>query len=250
MRIYSLKWRITSYSSYNFSYLKGFEQIVGANSTTYYLVDSSVKRILLFDEYWQFKTFKTINDTLNYIKAIGKELYISGDNGFYKTDQNINILLNYSNNKSFHRGIYYNETSDLLYVSLSGSAFKIRVFNRNLTLMRTIATSNFVPYSLNSYMNTLFVGTKNGSVLVLENETIKTVYNDVCEQTSTVSSILIDEFGYMAVTCYQINMVHLYNVNGANMNISIPTAARPFNIAIDSHGRLIINTPNELDIYY
>ena len=116
--------------------------------------------------------------------------------------------------------------------------------------MRTIATSNFVPYSLNSYMNTLFVGTKNGSVLVLENETIKTVYNDVCEQTSTVSSILIDEFGYMAVTCYQINMVHLYNVNGANMNISIPTAARPFNIAIDSHGRLIINTPYELDIYY
>ena len=248
MRAYSLKWRFKKYSSYSLSYLKGFEQVVGANTTTYYLVD--MQKILLFDEYWQFKAFKTINDTHNVIKPVGNEFFISGDNGFYKTDENINILLNISSIKSYYRGIYYNETSDLLYVSLSGSTFNIKVFNRNLTLMRTISISSFVPYSFNSYMNTLFVGTKNGSMLVLENEKIKTVYNDVCEQTSTVTSILIDKFGYMVVTCNQINMTHLYNINGIFMNISIPTAARPFNIAIDSHGRLIINTPNELDIYY
>ena len=126
------------------NWLKGFEQIVGANTTTNYLVDFGVKRILLFDEYWQFKTFKTINDTLNYIKAIGKELYISGDNGLYKTDENINIISNYSSSGAYYRGIYYNETSDLLYVTLSGSIFKIRVFNRNLTFLRAIDHLTFL----------------------------------------------------------------------------------------------------------
>ena len=144
MRTYSLKWRIRNYSNYSLSSLKGFEQVVSANSTTYYLVDSDVQKILLFDEYWQFKTFKTINDSLYFIKAVGNELYISGDNGFYKTDENINIIATYSSSGAYYRGIYYNETSDLLYVTLSGSIFKIRVFNRNLTFLRAIDHLTFL----------------------------------------------------------------------------------------------------------
>ena len=65
-----------------------------------------------------------------------------------------------------------------------------------------------------------------------------------------ITSIAIDKYGFMAVTCFFDSLIHLYHVNGSYMNIEIHTAYHPENIAIDSNGRLIINSISEFDIYY
>ena len=249
MRNYQIKFKIKKYSNFSINYAVGFEQFVDGSTTTYYLIDSHNCKIVLFDQYWQFISYVVVNDTLNYLVIAENQLFLSAENGIYKINRNGEIVKASPKSGAIYKGIYFNSTNSLLYVG-TYSSNKIQVFNQNLTFLRTIRTGSYIPYSLNAYGDTLFAGTTTGEILLFKNELIQKVFNNTCSTKTLITSIAIDKYGFMAVTCFFDSLIHLYHVNGSYMNIEIHTAYHPENIAIDSNGRLIINSISEFDIYY
>jgi hypothetical protein len=73
---------------------------------------------LVYDENWEYqKNISFANNSLAYAIEIENELYLTGDESVYKTDKSLNIINASYNNGSAYRGIYYNKTSDLIYVA-------------------------------------------------------------------------------------------------------------------------------------
>ena len=212
--------------------------------------------IVLIDEYWEYKSSIQFIDSPNYMKANGNQLFISGNDGLYKTDQYLNVTQTYQSYGAYYKGLYYNTTSALLY---AGNVYNhyLSVFDQNLTTLRTISTGSYIPYSFSFFDDTVYIGTSpvsspnlGGTILLLRNESIINVYSSICSLSSYITSILIDKYGFMAVTCYSDNMAHLYHINGTNMNIDMSFSSNPTSLAIDSKGRLVINNGNEINIYY
>ncbi len=92
LKNYQKKQTIKAYSTYQFSELTDFEQIVDVGITTYYAVDYTNNHIVSFNEYWEFQRFKITISRSVYIKAVNSDLYISADNYFYKTDKYLNVI--------------------------------------------------------------------------------------------------------------------------------------------------------------
>ena len=116
-------------------------------------------------------------------------------------------------------------------------------------MLDSISTGSCIPFGLNEYKNELFVGTMTGQILVIQNKTITKVYNTLCSGDRT-TSFLFDNNGYMSVQCAGGTASHIYHINGTYMNISLPTATSNFGMKIDSKGRLIATSANELNIFY
>jgi hypothetical protein len=241
-----LKYYQKRFTIKNFNRLFDFETIVDNNVTSYYAMDSAANTIVKFNEIWEFLSNKTLAGY--YIKLVDNEFFLSVDSGIVKTDKDLNIIKTFSSG-NYYRGLYYNETSKNIFVA-RWSAYIIEKFDLNLTLLDSISTGSNDPYGLNGYKNELFVGTANGQILVIQNKTITKVYNTLCSGERT-SSFLFDNNGYISIQCYAgIAGSHIYHINGTYMNISLPTATSNFGMKIDSKGRLIATSANELNIFY
>jgi hypothetical protein len=228
-----------------FNHLVDFETIVDNNVTSYYAVDYGAGKIIRFNENWEFLSIKTLAGC--FIKLVENEFFISSDSGILKTDKDLNILKTFSSG-TVYRGLYYNESSKNIFV-VKRDANLIEIFNKNLTLLDSISTGSYPPFGLNGYKNELFVGTRTGNILVIQNQTITKVYNTLCSG-DRLPSFLFDNNGYMSVQCYGGTSSHIYHINGTYMNISLPTATVNFGMKIDSKGRLIATSATELNIFY
>ncbi len=144
----------------------------------------------------------------------------------------------------------------MVYILTKGNVFfvvssgrnKIDVFDRNVTFKYSIPTGSYPPYGVNGFKNELFVSTSDGNVLVLQGKIITKVYNNLC--TGYITSLLIDNNGFMVVPCFSGTVSYLYHTNGTYMNKSMPIAVNTFGIRIDSKGRLITTSRSELDIFH
>ncbi len=220
-----------------------------SNPIQYYVTHYHQGKIFVFDENWNYVSNKSLFHNVEYMIPVGNYFYISDYFNIWKTDQQLNVLIRYNSTGSSHeyRGLYYNSTNDLIYVA--SSYFEvINVFNLNLTLNDSISTTPYQPWSINENNNELYVGTTNGTVLVILNQQIIKQFNGCNKQSVDIYSILFDDFNNMATSCDN-NQLYLYNTSGSYLNKSIPTANDPRYIGLDSKSRLVVVTSTQISLY-
>ncbi len=200
----------------------------------------------MFDENWEFKTVSSNIANPALIKPVGNEIFIAAENGVYKTDKNVNILASYTSSGAGYRGIFFLQATNIVVVA-SYLRNRIEIFDRNLIYITNIPIPT-MPYSFGEYEGKMFVGTSTGQIIVINNYQIIKTYITGC--TSYISSFIIDPEGYLLYFCYNNYGVYLYHTNGTDMGKSIKTSTSSENIRIDSKGRLIVSSPDGINIYY
>ena len=237
---------INTYSGINFTALGGFNYLVDSN-TTYYVMDWTANRIIIYNSNWQYLNFKSLYRPAHMI-TVNNNLYISGDQNVFKTDKYLKIISQYNTSQVYYRGLYFNSSNNKIYVAGQLSQ-KIDVFDLNLTLVDSISTLNYLPYSVQGYKNYIYVGTFNSSyLLVIENKVIIQTYR-VCSGIF-LTSIIIDYFGYMAVSCYNDQKVYFYySSNVSYTGIKNTYAVQPHFISFDSNGHFLLFTKTQIYIY-
>ena len=246
MKNYTLQDTIKTYSGMNFSWLIGFGYLVDTN-TTYYALDYGANRIIIFDENWKYLTYKNLNKPA-YMITVNASLIISGNNNIYKTDKYMNNVNLYNNPSALYRGLYFNSSSNSIYVAVNTRS-AIDVLDLNLTLVDSIPTSTYQPWSIQGYKNYIYVGTTTGKLFVIENKDIIQIFV-VCSG-SYLTSIVIDHFGYMALSCNTDQKVYFYySANLSYTGINVMYEVEPYFINFDSHGRFVVISRHQVDIYY
>ncbi len=212
----------------------------------YYEADFSAKKIVIFNEKWQFQSY--VNFSAQYFVAIGDDIYISTDYYVFKTDKNLNIIKTSLNNGAANRAIHYNNQDDKIYVPASNQA-KINIFDRNLTSLGFIDTLTFRTFAIHSYNGTIYVGTTNGTILLIRNKTIISSFNTLFNGAQ-ITSLLVDNYGFIAVAGNGMSSIYLYHTNGTFMNKTKISGTGTMDIKIDSKGRFIISSRSSIGIYY
>jgi hypothetical protein len=242
---YKLRFEIKNTSGYQFVGLRGICELIDNNGTRYYYaMDIDNSTVIKMNQNFEYQSKISINKPA-YAIAFDKELFISTDSAIIKTDNHLNILKQY-NKTAGYRGIFYDLKDNILYVAAK-SINKIDMFDRNLLFLGSINTTISNPYGLSFYNGQLLVSfSSNDTVLVIQNRTIIRQYNNVCNGSVFVSSILVDNYGYMLVLCASSDKGNLYHQNGTYMGYLATITSYPYNFIIDSKGRLIISSPRSI----
>ena len=237
-----------------FAALRNFD-IVNINSAiNYLLLDYYNQYLFIYDDKWQFKSKLYFNYTLSYVKFIENELFITSDNFIFKSFLNGTIaIMNPSKISLYHRGIYYNETSQLFYVASYGTnKGAIQVYNRSLTWLRRIDLGVSQAYRVEEHNGRLYAGGRaNGnqtSVLVFENEIL--VNNFTIQCVSDITGFLFDSQNYMAILCETEKSLFLYDTNGYYYNKTIfMDRSYLMSVKIDTYDNLVVSSSTRLSIY-
>jgi hypothetical protein len=245
LQIYQHRHTITNYNGQNLNIAHGFASIEDTDNTTYYVFDHLNQKVVMFNKYWEYQSALQIA-SFAYAISIDKELYILGNGIIHKRDKHLNLINVFNNAAVNYRGIYYNKSSDLIYIGTEASK-SINIFNRNLTLLGNINTPGYTPYAFAEYNNEIFAGTKESIVLVFKNNVMIRSFNTVC---GLISSIFIDSYGFILLLGFNSGYVYLYHTNGTYIIQGISTSISPFFMNFDSKGRLIITSNNDIKIYY
>ena len=124
------------------------------------------------------------------------------------------------------------------------------MFNLNLTLNDSIQVSPFTPFSISGNDDKLYIGTSNGSILVVVNKLI--IRSFACDGCgNVVIQIFFDQFSNIGILCDNpINKMILYNSNETFTNKTLSTLSSPRYIGFDSKGRFVIISFTQIRIYY
>jgi hypothetical protein len=94
----------------------------------------------------------------------------------------------------------------------------------------------------------MYVGTRNGIILIIVNEVIKYTFNACNGNSDVLTYILFDQCGLMATSCYN-NQLYLYDTNGTYLSKNKTTPIYPRYIGYDSKGHFIQISNNQISIY-
>ena len=209
---------IKTYSGINFIGLNGFGCLVDT-ATTFYALDWTGNKIIIYDSNWQYLTYKNFSSPINMI-TVNNSLYISGDNFIYKTDKNLNITKQYYSASAGYRGLFFNSSGNTIYVA-GFSKKAIDILDLNLIFVDSISTSTYSPCSVQRYKNYVYAGTGSSQLLVIENKVI--IQTVVACASLALTSILIDHFGYITFSCLMKTQNYLYhteNISYTGMNLT------------------------------
>jgi hypothetical protein len=222
-----------------------------SNPIRYFVTNVSKGRIFVFDEEWNYISENSSFTEVWHMISVGNNFYITGSSNLWKTDEQLNILIQYNSvSYATYRGLYYSSSNNLIYMASWGLRV-IHVFSLNLELIDTILTAPYIPCEVNGYNNQLYVATTNGTMLVIVNKKIINQFNRCNGQWDTwLTSILFDQFNNMATACYNYNQLYLYNSSGSYLYKNIPTAPYPYYIGFDYRSRLVVVTDYQATIYY
>ena len=253
-RTYTLKSTIKTYGGNQFGCLKAFT-FMSDNSTTYYVNDYCNGNVLIFNQNWNYLTFKFISYYLEYSMVINNYLYLTAYSfGIFKTDKYLNIIGNYVSD--YFEGMYYNSSSNSIFVA-SYYDNRIVELTLDLSFISSIDTNYYMPFSINGANNKLYVGTFEGDILVLINRKISQVYLG-CKSIGsyfTASSILFDNYGNVGVNCYSSydNYFAVFFINGTftgNKLLTPVTNSESPDVKFDSLNRLIAISSKQISIFY
>ena len=86
--------------------------------------------------------------------------------------------------------------------------------------------------------------------MVLQNEVIVNQFNGCGGNSVILTSILFDEYGYFATSCYEpTNKLYLFFANGTDTGKSMTTPTNTKYIGFDSKGHFIQISQNQTTIY-
>ncbi len=236
---------LTSINVNTFGYLHGFGMICDFN-TSYYIIDFNTNNIFILNDSYGYITKKTFAKP-TYMLTMNSNLYITGDKNIWKTDNNLNILITYNGSGAAYRDIIFNLTENLIYVAPMTCTY-LEVFDLNLTLKYQINLTSYEPHSFSEYNNELYVGTIQGSVLVIVNKIVIRSFTGC--SGSAITSMVFDDFGLMAVSCISNNTLNLYDYNGTFTGKSLATPSTPQYVGFDSKGGFVLISQFRISIYY
>jgi hypothetical protein len=237
-----------------FNDLYGFGFYSSCN-TSYYVLDHGTNIVYTLNDDWLYVSYKSFLFASpkifpTYMIIIGSTLYVTDDSNLWKIDKNLNILIQYTSIVSVpnYRGIYHKSSNGFIYVAPS-SLTEIQVFHLNLTNSHKISVAPYNPFSISEYNNKMYVGTTSGTILVMQNEIIINEFNGCNMANAALTSILFDQYGYMATSCDLRNKLYLYTQNGTYTGTSLSTPALPRYIGFDTKGRFVLISFNQISIY-
>jgi hypothetical protein len=249
-RYSTIRYNITAFNGMNFTSSIGFGFYSSCNAS-YYVIDHGTSRAYILNGDWSYVSYKNFSYP-TYMITIGSRIYMTGSSNIWKLDKDLNILIQFNstgNNTSKYRGIYYNSKNGFIYAAPM-SLTEIQVFDLNLAYNHNISISPYKPYSISEYNNKMFVGTTNGTILVIQNEMIINQFNGCNGDSVQLTSILFDQYGYMATICSDpTNKLYLYNSNGTYTGTSLSTPVNPRYIGFDTKGRFILISYYQMIIY-
>ena len=203
--------------------------IGGGISTSFqgynYVINYIFGQIYIFDNNWNFVANKTSFLSAYSMVRVESYIYVTSNTNFCKVDLQLNIIKELAAYTTM-TGIYYNCTDNLLYTTVFYQKL-IRYYDLNLTLISSFSTYPYMPYSITGYDNKLFVGTVEGNVLLILNQTIQKMFNGCNGNVQRLQTILFDGFGNMATGCDN-SQLYLYNSAGLYQNKNISSGGSTF----------------------
>ena len=191
---------------------------------------------------------------LNCIIAVSNILYITTDNGIYKTDKYLNVIGYYLSYMEYIGLCYYSPSNTIFVASYSGK--KIFELSTALATVSSISTGKYLPASIQDFNGKLYVGTFDGYILVILNRIISQVLQGCNSLLDTfiAASILFDNYGYMAVNCDSAfdHYFAVFFINGTFTGNKLMTPNNytySSDVRFDSLGRLIANSDNQISIF-
>ena len=220
----------------------------GGNSR--HAINPSNGKIIEFNENWKFITYKTAFYFPNHMISVNNSvIYITGYSNVYKADKYLNLIQSFYSNSSDFTDLFYNEYTNTLFV-VSYFQETVYEFDINLNVVGQLTTPKYVPYSVQGLDNQLYVGTTTGEILVFANGVMSQIIQVQKGLSTVVTSILFDEYGYMAAACGEFHSLYLYYTNGSFTGMNLTTYAQyPQNIRFDSNGNFVVVSNNQIDIY-
>jgi hypothetical protein len=214
----------------------------------YYVSDFWLSKIFILNESWSYVSSKVFSNPV-YFTTIGSSFYAAGAQNIWKLDQNLNILTKHTEFGPFprYKGIYYNSANNWIYVAPSDLNV-IHVLDFNLRFHHTFSISAYQPWSIAEYNKQMYVGTSNGTILIIEKEVIIRTFNGCNGNAVALSYILFDQCGLMATSCHN-NQLYLYYPNGTYLGKNFITPVGPFYIGYDSNGRFVQISSTQINIY-
>ncbi len=240
---------ITTFENKNFKHLSCIGALVGSrNNEKYYAVDSYLNYVVFFDGEWSFlreKWYKSIE----YLISVDNFLFICGEGWIKKIDLRFNVIESYLKEKVTFYGLDYDKKTNILYVI---SDKNVDLFDQNLKKLENIPL-NFPPLSIALYQDKIIMGSSDSKLrLVTKNRKIIN-YNLVkCKESS---SLLVDGFENMAITCHNENTTHFYNKDFTdefflmNEHGKWFTSDNPHDFIIDIQGRIVIAGHSGIQFY-
>ena len=244
----TIKSTFDEFNGSSFAELFGFGIYSSSDTVFYYVINYGANKVYILNDEWELISFKTFFYPA-YMISIGNSLYMTGDVNLWKVDQDLNILINYKPTGGYpdYRGISNSPSNGLIYVAAC-ELKEIQVFNLDLNFIRRLSTEPHQPWSIAESSNQFYVGTKEGMILVYQNEIIIKQFNGCNGNSNLLSSILFDQNGYMA-TCCDNDKLYLFSPNGSFTGKSLRTPYIPLHIGFDSKGQLIQILENQITIY-
>jgi hypothetical protein len=82
----------------------------------------------------------------------------------------------------------------------------------------------------------------------MQNKSISQVWKTPC--TGLITSINIDQYGYIMVSCYFPNNIFLLYKNGTSTGKNLTTKLYPSFISVDQKERIIVNGDGKLQLFF
>ncbi len=180
------------------------------------------------------------------IISIYNELFITAQDGIYKSDKSFNIVKFYNRTGARYTSIYHNSTSDILYVA-SELFNRIDLFDRNLSCISSLSFTR-MPSALTEKNGKLYVGLSGGSISVLQNDLVVQSITTLCN--GWITSIVIDANDLMGVLCWTNNTLYLYSTNGSYTGKNMTAPLWPRFMNYDLNGNFIIAGYYQINLYY
>ena len=122
----------------------------------------------------------------------------------------------------------------------------------DLIYIRYIPTIPFNPTDIREFNGSLYVGTTLGMILVLNNETVTSHFNTICNFNSTygksISLLEIDSFGQIAIL--YSSHIYLYSISGTYLNISwVSPIQNATSIGFDGLGNFILTAYSGIYVF-
>lgn len=234
-----------------------FETVTVNSLKNYYV--TNIDGICVFDENWSY--INTLAFPLPFdLCMVNSYLFLTSDKNIYRRYANLSPLNSLAVRTatypdSIPNSVRYNANTSFIYFVIEDfvtlSQNRIRVYDINWVSKPSISLPQS-SWSIAFYGTTIFVGTYDSSILVIENNVVINTYTGLCSTSNdTITSIYIDSNGYMLASCYFEAIVRLYHVDGTYLGKYFNLPLLPSTIKFDSKGRMIITTYyNEIHIYY
>ena len=146
-------------------------------------------------------------------------------------------------------GIYYNLANNTFYV-VSCSNQTIIMFSLEFVVLDSISTTPYYPYGIQvNNNNQMFISTTDGMVLIIINKVIAQKFKGCINSNSSIHSILLDEYNYLAISCSDDNALYLFNSNGSYTGMKMSALANPHFLSFDSKGRFVQISWKKISIY-